>query len=41
MLSYTDVMENTFAGPDSFGVALATVEVIDVDVRAANRMPMW
>ncbi len=36
LLSYTDVMENAFAGPESFGVALATVDVIDADVRAAK-----
>ncbi len=36
LLSYTDIIENTFAGPDSFGVALATAEVIDADVRAAK-----
>ena len=36
LLSYTDVMENTFAGLDSFGVALATVDAIDADVRAAR-----
>ena len=35
-LSYSDIMENTFAGPDSFGVALATVDAIDADVRAAE-----
>lgn len=35
-LSYTDIMENTFAGPDSAGVALATTDVIDADVRAAK-----
>jgi poly-gamma-glutamate synthesis protein (capsule biosynthesis protein) len=35
-LSYTNIMENTFAGPDSFGVALATTDVIDADVRAAK-----
>jgi len=35
-LSYTDVMENTFAGSDAAGVALATVDVIDADVRAAR-----
>jgi len=35
-LSYTDVMENTFAGPASAGVALATSDVIDADVRAAR-----
>ncbi len=35
-LSYTDIMENTFAGPDSAGVALATTDVINADVRAAK-----
>lgn len=35
-LSSTDVMENTFAGPDTPGVALATVATIDADVRAAR-----
>jgi poly-gamma-glutamate synthesis protein (capsule biosynthesis protein) len=35
-LSYTDIMENTFAGPDSAGVALASVDAIDADVRAAR-----
>lgn len=35
-LSYTDVLENTFAGSASAGVALATVETIDEDVRAAR-----
>jgi poly-gamma-glutamate synthesis protein (capsule biosynthesis protein) len=36
LLSYTNVMENTFAGADSAGVALATGAVIDVGVRAAK-----
>lgn len=35
-LSYTDVLENTFAGPDTPGVALATPEGITDDVRAAR-----
>ena len=35
-LSYTDVMENTFAGPDSAGVALATPDLIAAGVRAAK-----
>ena len=35
-LSYTDIMENTFAGPDTPGVALATTDVIDAGVRAAK-----
>lgn len=35
-LSYTDVQENTFAGPDAPGVALATTEGIARDVRAAK-----
>ncbi len=35
-LSYTDIMENSFAGPDSAGVALATADVIAADVRAAK-----
>jgi poly-gamma-glutamate capsule biosynthesis protein CapA/YwtB (metallophosphatase superfamily) len=35
-LSYTDIMENTFAGPDIAGVALATPDVIAADVRAAK-----
>lgn len=36
LLSYTDVMENTFAGPNSFGVAFGTADVIDADVRLAR-----
>jgi poly-gamma-glutamate synthesis protein (capsule biosynthesis protein) len=35
-LSYTDIMENTFGGPDTPGVALATSDVIAADVRAAK-----
>jgi poly-gamma-glutamate synthesis protein (capsule biosynthesis protein) len=35
-LSYTDVPENTFAGPDSPGVALATTDAIAQDVAAAR-----
>jgi poly-gamma-glutamate synthesis protein (capsule biosynthesis protein) len=35
-LSYTDIFENTFAGPGSAGVALATVDAIGADVRAAR-----
>ncbi len=35
-LSYTDIMENTFAGPDSAGVALATPDAIAAGVRAAK-----
>ena len=35
-LSYTDIMENTFAGPVTPGVALATTEIIDAGVRAAK-----
>jgi poly-gamma-glutamate synthesis protein (capsule biosynthesis protein) len=35
-LSYTDIMENTFAGPDSTGVALATTDAIAAGVRAAR-----
>jgi poly-gamma-glutamate synthesis protein (capsule biosynthesis protein) len=35
-LSYTDIMENTFAGADSAGVALATTDAIAGDVRAAR-----
>jgi poly-gamma-glutamate synthesis protein (capsule biosynthesis protein) len=35
-LSYTDVLENTFAGPQAPGVALATPEGIAEDVRAAR-----
>jgi poly-gamma-glutamate synthesis protein (capsule biosynthesis protein) len=36
LLSYTDVMENTFATADSHGVALATTDVIAADVGAAK-----
>jgi poly-gamma-glutamate synthesis protein (capsule biosynthesis protein) len=36
LLSYTDVMENTFATVDSYGAALATTDAIDADVRAAR-----
>jgi poly-gamma-glutamate capsule biosynthesis protein CapA/YwtB (metallophosphatase superfamily) len=36
LLSYTDIMENTFAGPDSAGVALATADIIAAGVRAAK-----
>jgi poly-gamma-glutamate synthesis protein (capsule biosynthesis protein) len=36
LLSYTDILENTFAGPVTPGVALATVDAIDADVRAAR-----
>jgi len=35
-LSYTDVLENTFAGPDAPGAALATSEAIAEDVMAAR-----
>jgi poly-gamma-glutamate capsule biosynthesis protein CapA/YwtB (metallophosphatase superfamily) len=35
-LSYTNIMENTFAGPDSAGVALATPDAIAAGVRAAK-----
>ena len=35
-LSYTDVLLNTFAGPETAGVALATVAGIAEDVRAAR-----
>jgi poly-gamma-glutamate synthesis protein (capsule biosynthesis protein) len=36
LLSYTDIMENTFAGPDSAGVTLATTDAIAMDVEAAR-----
>jgi poly-gamma-glutamate synthesis protein (capsule biosynthesis protein) len=35
-LSYTDVLENTFAGPDVAGVAFAEAPVIAADVAAAR-----
>ncbi len=35
-LSYTNILENTFAGADSAGVALATTDAVDADVRAAK-----
>lgn len=35
-LSYTDVLENTFAGPGSAGVAMATLDSIAEDVAAAR-----
>lgn len=35
-LSYTNIMENTFAGPDSAGVAFATTDAITADVQAAR-----
>ena len=36
-LSYTDIVQNTFSGPDTPGVALATREGIAADVRAARQ----
>lgn len=36
VLSYTDILENTFAGPSTPGVAFGSVEAISADVRAAR-----